>query len=383
MASIRILWAAWLSAFAFIATAEELVLRQGEQHQLNSPAAVVRAAVGDPDIAGVQVLSSRSLLLTAKASGQTRLLLWYRGSDEPERRLLRVRAGGVAEQNVQVQADIKVVEVSRNALQAVGTGLFKQSVRGSTTIDAGSGLLSGFLPGDSTRLAEGTLNIVAGNTARNLWGAIRVLNQSGYAYTLAEPSLVTMSGQTATFLAGGEFPYPSTSRDGDVRIEFKEFGVRLHLTPTVLEDERILLKVAPEVSELDFTSGVETAGAAVPSLRIRRTDTTVQLGHGESFVISGLVSTATQRNADRLPLLGDIPILGAFFRSTRFDSSDRELLMVVTPYLVRPLAAGAALPALPGESYRSYRPAFFEMLFLDRDPGALPSGMGFVKGGSR
>lgn len=383
MASIRILWAAWLCAFAFVATAEELVLRQGEQHQLNSPAAVVRAAVGDPDIAGVQVLSSRSLLLTAKASGQTRLLLWYRGSDEPERRLLRVRAGGVAEQNVQVQADIKVVEVSRNALQAVGTGLFKQSVRGSTTIDAGSGLLSGFLPGDSTRLAEGTLNIVAGNTARNLWGAIRVLNQSGYAYTLAEPSLVTMSGQTATFLAGGEFPYPSTSRDGDVRIEFKEFGVRLHLTPTVLEGERILLKVAPEVSELDFTSGVETAGAAVPSLRIRRTDTTVQLGHGESFVISGLVSTATQRNADRLPLLGDIPILGAFFRSTRFDSSDRELLMVVTPYLVRPLAADAALPALPGEPYRSYRPAFFEMLFLDRDPGALPSGMGFVKGGSR
>ncbi|PSJ48137.1 type II and III secretion system protein [Zobellella endophytica] len=378
-------WFFWLCGLAGGAWAQDLVLRQGEQHQLTTAAPVVRAAMGDPEVAGVQVLSSRTLLITGKAAGQTRLLLWQRGTGEPERRLIRVRAAGIAEGNIQVQADIKVVEVSRSALRAIGTGLFKLSVRGNTTINAGSGLLSNFTPGDNPNLAESTLNIFAGNAARGLFGAISALNQSGYAYTLAEPSLVTMSGQTATFLAGGEFPYPSSNDDGEVRIEFKEFGVRLHLTPTVLDDERILLKVAPEVSELDFANGVETAGTMVPSLRIRRTDTTVQLGHGESFVISGLVSSNTQRNADRLPLLGDIPVLGAFFRSSRFDSSDKELLMIVTPHLVRPLAADAALPALPGEAYRSYRPAFFELLFLDRDPGgeALPAGMGFVQGGAR
>jgi pilus assembly protein CpaC len=385
MKSIR----GWLLAalLAGQAQAGEWLLREGEQHPLATAEPVVRAAMGDPEVAGVQVLSSRELLITAKSAGRTRLLVWHRGQQEPERHSVVVTAAGVASGMLQVQADIKVVEVSRSALRAIGTGLFKQSVRGNTVINAGSGILSGFSPGSDPGLGEGVLNIFAGNAARGLWGAITALNQSGYAYTLAEPSLVTLSGQTATFLAGGEFPFPSTNRDGDVRIEFKEFGVRLNLTPTVMEDERILLKVAPEVSELDFINGVSTSGTMVPSLRIRRTDTTVQLGHGESFVISGLVSSNTQRNAERLPLLGDVPVLGAFFRSTRFDSSDKELLMIVTPYLVRPLAADARLPDLPGELYRHYRPSFFEMLFLDMDPAeaaaGLPPGMGFVRGGIR
>src|SRR5690606_30234506 len=117
--------------------------------------------------------------------------------------------------------------------------------------------------------------------------------KNGYAYTLAEPSLVSLSGQTASFLAGGEFPYPVSNRDGQVQIEFKEFGVRLQLTPTILSENSIMLKVAPEVSDLDFSNGVQASGVAVPSLRVRRTDTSIQLAPGESFVISGLVSRNT------------------------------------------------------------------------------------------
>ena len=194
------------------------------------------------------------------------------------------------------------------------------------------------------------------------------IRDSGYAYTLAEPSLVALSGHTASFLAGGEFPYPASNNNGDVKIEYREFGVRLKLTPTVLDNQNIMLKVAPEVSELDFVSGIQTGGVAVPSLRVRRTDTAVQLASGESFIISGLISTRTANSADKFPGLGDIPILGAFFRSTRFEREDKELIMIVTPHLVRPLAAQARLPELPGEIYRRHQPSFGDILFGDAQP---------------
>ncbi|XAW88879.1 hypothetical protein ABDK09_18055 [Vibrio sp. CDRSL-10 TSBA] len=192
-----------------------------------------------------------------------------------------------------------------------------------------------------------------------------------------KPSLVTLSGHTATFLAGGEFPYPRSSNDGDISIDFKEFGVRLNLSPTVMEDNRIMLKVAPEVSELNYSNSVSTGGVQVPGISVRRTDTTVQLGDGETFIISGLISSTTMKNADRFPGLGDIPILGAFFSSSRLEKNDKELMMVVTPHLVRPIAKGATLPPLPGEIYRNYQPDFFKMVFMHAEPEDLPSDIGF------
>src|SRR5690606_15472237 len=162
------------------------------------------------------------------------------------------------------------------------------------------------------------------------------LEGSGFAYTLSQPSLVAMSGQSASFLAGGEFPVPvPMSNSNNFTIQFKEFGVRLTLTPTVVSANRIILRVAPEVSELDFNNGVSVAGPSVPALNVRRTDTGVQLANGESFVISGLVSTRNQAMVDKLPGLGDVPVLGAFFRSSRIDREERELLMIVTPHLVQ------------------------------------------------
>lgn len=158
---------------------------------------------------------------------------------------------------------------------------------------------------------------------------------------------------------------PNGTND-NVTIEYKEFGIRLTLTPTVMNNRRIALKVAPEVSELDYSAGIQSGGVAVPALRVRRTDTSVMLADGESFVISGLTSSNSVSNVDKFPWLGDIPILGAFFRSTKLDKDDRELLMIVTPHLVQPLAADAQLPDLPGEGLRHYDPGFSRLYFLER-----------------
>ncbi|MEE3215854.1 MAG: type II and III secretion system protein family protein, partial [Pseudomonadota bacterium] len=159
--------------------------------------------------------------------------------------------------------------------------------------------------------------------------------------------------------------------DDQISVDFKEFGIRLQLTPTVLDERRIMLKVAPEVSELDFSRGVQTAGIAVPALNVRRTDTTVQLGNGESFIISGLVSRNIIQSVDKIPGLGDIPVIGAFFRSTRLDRDEKELVMIVTPHLVRPLAAGVDLGPMPGAAFESYDPNFLELMFDPQDAQAI------------
>lgn len=195
---------------------------------------------------------------------------------------------------------------------------------------------------------------------------INALERSGFAYTLARPSLVAMSGQSATFLAGGEVPIPVPSAGSDtISIEYKEFGIRLTLTPTVIDRNRITLKVAPEVSELDYSNAVVIQGIQVPALTVRRTDTSVSLADGESFVISGLISTNNSSTFSKFPGLGDIPVLGAFFRDTNISREEKELLMIVTPHLVQPLAANAQLPSLPGEKLRNYDPNWYRMFFLE------------------
>lgn len=281
-----------------------------------------------------------------------------------------------------VQIDIKIVEVSRQNVMRFGFFLGKNNSDNPTLAISSPGNLrgvessggngfsfisnSGFLP------TLNAFNLVMGNKGSGLLGTLSILESNGFAYTIAEPSLSAISGQTANFLAGGEFPVPIRSgsgSDGAVTIIFKEYGVRLLLTPTVLDKDRIFMKVSPEVSELDFANAVQSGGVSVPGLRTRRTDTSISLGDGESFVISGMVSRNTMNNVDKLPGLGNLPILGAFFQSKRFDRDDKELLMVVTPRLVKPIARDAKLPQLPGQEYRDYNPSFSEF-FLSND--AMP-----------
>ena len=166
---------------------------------------------------------------------------------------------------------------------------------------------------------------------------------------LAEPTLIALSGQDAEFLAGGEFPVPVPQGLGTVAIEYKSFGVGLTFTPTVLSDNRINIKVAPEVSELDFTTAVQLSGFVIPGLSTRKVQTVVELADGQSFAVAGLLKDSTRDTMDKIPFLGDLPILGALFRSHAYQNNETELVIIVTPHLVKPL--DMAKQSLPTDFY--------------------------------
>lgn len=355
------------------AETETLRLQVGAHHLLTRAGGVSRLAVADPKVADVQLVSSREVLVVAKGLGETELRLWPKnGALEHYRILVEAPEPLPEAPDSQVQTQIKVVEVSREALMRSGVSLSRNSA--NTTISVtGPGVLSGVESGGDGYALESNsgflpiaqaFNLVFGNGNKGLLGIISLLESNGFAYTLAEPTLTVMSGQTASFLAGGEIPIPVASGNyGNISIEYRDYGVRLTLSPTVLDAGRIVLKVAPEVSELDTTNSVQVGGVAVPGLRVRRTETTIQLAEGESFVISGLISRSNASAVDKVPFLGDLPVLGAFFKSTRFERADKELIMVVTPHLVRAIAANAPTPALPGAELGRYRPGFSELLW--------------------
>lgn len=350
---------------------------QGAQQALNSPVSISRIAVGDPSVADVHANGSNDFLLTGVAPGTTSLMVWTACSKSPRQSMVFVKGRATegftssalppsadATLPSQVQTDIRFVEVSRTKLQEASTSIF--------------GMGKDFLFGSPGSFISNAESVITGGPVANgkyfnigfgggrVKAMINALEGSGFAYTLARPSLVALSGQSATFLAGGEVPIPVPSSGSDnVSIEYKEFGIRLTLTPTVIGRDRILLKVAPEVSELDYTNAVTIAGTAVPGLNIRRTDTSISLGDGESFVISGLISSRNSSQVNKFPGLGDIPVLGAFFRDSNISREDKELLMIVTPHLVQPLAANAQLPNLPGEKLRNYDPNWYRLYFLE------------------
>ena len=361
-----------------------LEIDQGVQKDIRSPVAITRLAVGDPKIADVFVSGNDSFLLTGVGPGATSLMVWTACSPSPRQSMVFVRGqatvalippGAPADEPSlpsQVQTDIRFVEVSRTKLKEASTSIFGKGSNnflfgGPGTVPGvtvSPGTVSGTRP--NIPLNNSSFNIVWGGGSSKVLGMLNAMENSGFAYTLARPSLVALSGQSASFLAGGEFPVSVPNGEGNgISIEYKEFGVRLTLTPTVVGRNRILLKVAPEVSELDYSAGVTIAGTTVPALNIRRTDTSISLADGESFVVSGLISARNIASVDKFPGLGDIPVLGALFRNSSIDREERELLMIVTPHLVQPLAANAQLPSLPGENLRNYDPNFLQLYFLE------------------
>ena len=185
----------------------------------------------------------------------------------------------------------------------------------------------------------------------DLLSALEVGERVGLVTTLSNPNLTALSGETADFLAGGEFPIPISQGLGATSIEYRKFGVSLAYTPTVLANGRISLRVRPEVSELSSQGAVTLNGFQIPALTIRRAETTVELGSGQSFMIAGLMSNNAQRTLEKAPGIGDIPILGSLFRSTNFRKGETELVIVVTPYLVNPVDANDI--KLPTDGYQS------------------------------
>jgi pilus assembly protein CpaC len=213
-------------------------------------------------------------------------------------------------------------------------------------------------PASIAGFATPTQTLIGNANNNNLFASFRsgdfminalvdALAQNGLITILAEPSLVTVSGQKASFLAGGEFPVPvpqqGTGTTAAITIDWKQFGVSLNFTPTILADGRIALHVAPEVSELAPNQGITVQGVTVPGITTRRADTTVELGSGQTFAIAGLLQNATQQQLNSYPWIGDIPVIGSLFRSTAFQRGESELVILVTPYLVKPVSSATAL----------------------------------------
>ncbi len=241
----------------------------------------------------------------------------------------------------QVMLEVRVAEVSRSLGRRLGFNFTALHDNGSAF---GVQQLNRLTTFDSTDSGIETLIGSAINALFRFHGAdiswtmfIDALKENGLGKVLAEPTLVTLSGQEANFLAGGEFPIPVPQGNDSVTIEFKTFGVGLVFKPTVLSQDRISLSVTPEVSDLDFSTAVSVQGFAVPGLITRRASTTIELGDGQSFAIAGLLNENIREVVQKFPILGDIPILGALFRSSTFQKNQTELVIIVTPHLVKPL----------------------------------------------
>ncbi|MGD0388191.1 MAG: pilus assembly protein N-terminal domain-containing protein [Tepidisphaeraceae bacterium] len=419
-----------------------VVIQPGKAIRKTFDERVKRANILAPDIADVIPLGTNELLLTAKKSGSTQLIVWLE-SDQTQifnvevatpvailqKRLLTLfpqskitvedangtitltgqvhdldtarRAESISlpysgtKQLVdllevgggqQVMLKVKFAEVSKGAERTLGFnfgGSDGMSVFGGGQGPNTFGLTAGVPAGvTAVPFAAGAPNLLTLPTslATSMLGAggfgkvafdyfVDALEQNNLLRTLAEPTLVTTSGQQATFLAGGLFPYPvpqaGTGGGTTVTIQFQQYGVQLKFTPIVLGNGRIRLKVNPDVSELDYSHTVSLDGTSVPGLTERTVDTTVELAEGQTYALAGLLQDTVSATNNQFPILGDVPVLGALFRSVDYQKNQTELVVLVTPVLVHGMDPGDVTP-VPGEKWRDPNSA---QLYLLHDLG--------------
>lgn len=283
--------------------------------------------------------------------------------------LMRIRSGQ------QVMLRIRFGEISRNTIKALGVGLNVARTAGDLTFNVLSASSIGSFAnsaGGNLRNAIGSYNI-SGDTS--VTAALEALERDDLIKILAEPNLVTISGEEAEFLSGGEIPIPIAQEDDTITVEFRPFGVSLRFTPYVLSENRIRLQVQPEVSVRNDDDGIDIAGlgagAVVPAFDVRRASTTIELAPGESFMIAGLLQDSLASSVDQVPGVNEVPIFSSLFRSTSYKREETELVIAVTPYLVDPLKSSDV--RLPTDDFRPA--SFMESIFY----GAL----GSLKGGVR
>ena len=240
----------------------------------------------------------------------------------------------------QVQLQVRVAEVSRNKLKDLGLSYAYQGTDSAVYANSGQGPSA--LGSVTNSLLQGSLSsalnvFVMGG---NVMSMIRALQTQGAIRQLAEPNLIAMDGQQASFLAGGEFPIPMVQGGGErstVSVVFKEYGIRLNFKPTIIDEDHIRLELEPEVSTIDFSNGVKFDGFLIPALKTRRAKTGVELRDGQSFALAGLMDNNEITTLSKIPVLGDIPVLGTLFRSKSFQKNETELMFIVTANLVKPV----------------------------------------------
>jgi pilus assembly protein CpaC len=391
----------------------EVALAVGKTLLIDTARPISRVAVGLGDVALATVVTPTEVMLNGKAPGETSLIIWdSRGGRQffnitvrPSsavttdnldsiRRELSLELPGqplkvTSENNmVFLRGTVKDLNGSARAVQIASTGgkvvnllnvnvpaadpqiLLKvrfASVDRSKELQLGLNLFSSGFGNTIASVTAGQftppslntagvtvsndLNLFAFLPGLNLGATLQALEQRGVVEVLAEPNVMAVNGKEASFLAGGEYPYPVAQASGTgggatISITFKEYGIRLNFIPTITPRGTIRLQVAPEVSALDFTNAIEISGFDVPALTERKVKTEVELNDGQSFVIGGLLDKNENESFQKIPFLGDIPILGKFFQSIQRTKSDTELIVIVTPEIVAPIGAGSALPEL-------------------------------------
>jgi pilus assembly protein CpaC len=396
-----------------------LRLRVGHSKVLRAHFAITRISVADPDVADIVLISEKEIYVNALAPGVTNLSIWGKSrfssatvTVEADLTLLKEKlhqilpkekigveaandtvvlsgevsgpvaqetalslatpyAGGKREKVInlmhiggvqQVMVEVRLAEINRTIADRIGVNFMGtgknafgvSQINNLNTVSSIAQSITGSVLGNTI---SPSITAIAGFAAGPTFWAMffDLLKQQNLGRVLAEPNLVTTSGQKASFLAGGEFPIPvpqsGVGGSATITIEYKKFGVGLEFTPTVLADDKIAMKVHPVVSELDFTTTVAytTLGFTIPGLKTREMDTHVEVKDGQTFAIAGLLSQNTRDVINKFPILGDIPVLGTLFRSTSYQKNETELVTLVTPHLVKPMAAGGA--RLPTDKY--------------------------------
>jgi len=392
----------------------DLSLAVGKSVVLDLARPVTRIVVGLGDFAEAQAVSPTQILLSGKAPGETSLIVWdqsggrqffnvtvrpgtFAVNDQLDavRRELRTELPG---QNVRVTQDngvvflrgtvnnltasdravtiastagkvvnllnvnipasesqillkVRFASIDRNKSKQFGINIFSTGF-GNTIGAISTGQFSPAVvePGGTLPTVD-NLNLFAFYPGINLGVTIKALEIRGLAEVLAEPNIIAKNGHQASFLAGGEYPYPVAQSSGagvsaPITIQFKQYGVLLNFIPTITPRGTIKLQVAPEVSALDFANAVQIGGFTVPAITVRRVKTEVELADGQSFVIGGLLDNRETDSYQKIPFVGDIPILGKFFQSMQKNKTNTELIVLVTPEIVNPIEAGAPLPEL-------------------------------------
>ena len=341
--------------------AESIRVPVGHAVVVPSDGEIRTVVIAEPNIADAAVGSERTVVVTAKSPGTTNLIIY---NENGRYTSIEVEAYAPSTRK-QVLLHVIVAEINETAKKELGL-----DITGAVSSDK---VLDGALRGGlfTTKVENPSIPLTVGP---NTDGVLSYINRSGFPHAqvawkaleqngdirmLANPTLVARSGEKASFLAGGEFPVPiaqggtavSASSSGTltsssaVTIEWKEFGVKVDFTPTVLDDNTVSLTVAPEVSALDFSNPIEISGFSVPVINSRKTSTSVDVRSGEHLVIGGLKQTDRAKVVRKVPGLGDIPLLGLLFRSTTTESQDRELLVIVSPEIVA--SSLKELPPLP------------------------------------
>ncbi len=388
--------------------AQRIEMVSGKSIILRSAAPIKRVSVAEPEVADFLLLSAHEIYLKGKAAGVTNLTLWQdkklvaiydlevvydlsrlkqqlhtllpgeeslrvistnksitlsgkissasnlsqalalAQSYAPEGKVNNlVEVGGIH----QVMLEVRVAEMSRSLTKRLGVNFaYQRADEFAVSLLGGLSTFEADALGSLITASPAVTALFRFNSGSATWtGIIDALKEDGLVKILAEPTLITLSGQSANFLAGGEFPVPVPQGLGTVGIEYKPFGVGLIFTPTVLSKDKIAIDVTPEVSELDFSTAVRVEGFVSPGISTRRASTKIELADGQSFAIAGLLREAVRADITKFPLLGDIPILGVLFQSKSFQKNETELVIIVTPHLVKPLEL--AKQKLPTDFY--------------------------------